>query len=54
MGHWFVTEVWPNVFAWALTTAPGFVVSHLLLRRHITKTAAQQPPPAPQDEVRIR
>lgn len=41
MIRWFVSDVWPNVFAWALTSAPGFVISHLLLRRHITRTAQQ-------------
>lgn len=43
MVHWFTAEVWPNIAASVIWAAPAFVVNHLLLRRHITNTAAQRP-----------
>lgn len=48
--HWFDSEVWPNLVANVVWGAPAFVTSHLLLRRHITRTA-QQPGAPEQTEV---
>lgn len=45
MSHWFVTEVWPNLVASGIYDTPAFVVSHVLLRRHVTRTAAKSPAP---------
>lgn len=35
-------DVWADLIAWALTTAPIFAAHHLLLRRHVTKVTARQ------------
>jgi hypothetical protein len=39
---WFVSEVWPNLVASVIYDTPAFLVSHLLLRRHITRRTAPQ------------
>lgn len=35
-------DVIADLIAWALTSAPVFIVSHLLLRRHVTRVATAQ------------
>ena len=35
-------DVWADLVAWAITTAPIFVIHHLLLRRHVTRVANAQ------------
>jgi hypothetical protein len=35
-------DIWADLIAWAVTTAPVFVVHHVLLRRHVTKVARAQ------------
>lgn len=40
MLRWFITEILPNLVADAMYGTPAFVVSHVLLRRHITRRTA--------------
>jgi hypothetical protein len=35
-------DVWADLIAWAVTTAPVFAVHHWLLRRHITRVTSKQ------------
>jgi hypothetical protein len=35
-------DVIADLIAWALTSAPVFIVSHLLLRRHVTRVTTAQ------------
>lgn len=35
-------DVIADLIAWAVTAAPAFVVSHLLLKRHVTRVATAQ------------
>ncbi len=35
-------DVWADLIAWAATTAPLFVIHHLLLRRHVTRVTQAQ------------
>lgn len=39
LATWFDTEIWPNLVADAIYGTPAFLINHLLLRRHITRTA---------------
>lgn len=39
---WPAGQVWPNLLSSLVGLAPGFVVSHLLLRRHHAKKTDQQ------------
>lgn len=41
--HWFVAEVWPNIVASVIWATPAFTINHVLLRRHITRTAQHSP-----------
>jgi hypothetical protein len=38
-------QIWPNLAASAITTGPMFITHHLLLRAHITATAAAKTAP---------
>jgi hypothetical protein len=51
MEHYFVTEVWPNLLASVIWATPAFIINHLLLRKHITRTAATQTPAPENTEV---
>jgi len=35
-------DVWADLIAWAVTTAPVFFLHHKLLRRHMTRITAAQ------------
>ncbi len=35
-------DVIADVIAWILTSAPVFIISHLLLKRHVTRVATAQ------------
>jgi hypothetical protein len=35
-------DVIADLIAWAATTPPAFVISHLLLKRHVTRVANAQ------------
>jgi mannitol-specific phosphotransferase system IIBC component len=39
---WPQGEIWPNILSDLVSVAPGFVISHLLLRRHQSKKTDQQ------------
>lgn len=41
MWGWFVGEVWPNLFASALTTMPALAWHHRRMKRHITQAVKE-------------
>jgi hypothetical protein len=35
-------DIWADLVAWALTTAPVFLIHHVLLKRHMTRITRRQ------------
>jgi hypothetical protein len=35
-------DIWADLVAWCITTAPVFVIHHVLLKRHVTRITLKQ------------